>query len=61
MPEHEITLKVPVRLVPALEYLLDRGRVAAESEDLAPLIFDRTQTVRESIERQINHEMAKRL
>ena len=61
MSEHEITLTIPVRLVAALEYLLDRGRAAAEREGhdiLSPLIFDRTQAVRESIERQINHALA---
>ncbi len=56
--ERCVTLSVPVRLIPALEYLLDHGRVAAESADLAPLIFDRSQSVRELIEKQINHAMS---
>ena len=58
MPQN-ITITIPVRLVPALEYLLDRGRIAAEAEGLSPLMFDRAQTVRESIEQQINHALAK--
>lgn len=54
----EITIKLPVYLIPSLEFLLERGRVAAEAEGLSPLIFSRTKIVRELIEEQVNHHLA---
>jgi len=46
-----VQVDIPRRLLPALRYLLIRGREAAEADDLGQVDSDRIQSLRELLER----------